>query len=131
MHTLGQKLKRLRMARGLSQDELAEQLNAAYDTTINKGMISKWENNIGEPRLETARILASFFRITIDQLSRPDHPSDDQGQTEEEAREEAWTDERILTLAAHRIGYEGELTAEQLAKVKLAMRIALAGENKS
>ena len=130
MHALGQKLKRLRMNRGLSQDELAEQLNAAYDTAINKGMISKWENNIGEPRLETARILASFFRITIDELSRPEHP-DDAAHDRTEEREKALTDERILTLAAHRVGHEGELTAEQLAKIKLAMRIALASENKS
>jgi len=129
MEALGQKLKRLRMKRGLSQDELAEQLNAAYDTAINKGMISKWENNIGEPRLETARILASFFQITIDELSRPEHP-DDAAPNRPEEREVALTDERILTLAAHRIGYEGELTTEQLAKIKLAMKIALASENK-
>jgi len=130
MHALGQKLKRLRMNRGLSQDELAEQLNAAYDTAINKGMISKWENNIGEPRLETARILASFFQITIDELSRPEQPENAAYDRTEE-REEVLTDERILTLAAHRVGYEGELTAEQLSKIKLAMRIALASENKS
>ena len=130
MHALGQKLKRLRMSRGLSQDELAEQLNAAYDTTFNKGMISKWENNIGEPRLETARILASFFRITIDELSRPDR-TEDEGEDHGEFREQQLTDERILTLAAHRVGYEGELNAEQLAKIKLAMKIALASDKKS
>jgi transcriptional regulator with XRE-family HTH domain len=129
MHALGRKLKRLRMARGLSQDELAEQLNVAYDTAFNKGMISKWENNIGEPRLETARILASFFQITIDELSRPD--VDDEGEEQGELREQELTDARILTLAAHRVGYEGELNADQLAKIKLAMKIALASDTKS
>lgn len=39
------------------------------------------------------------------------------------------TEEQILTLAAHKIGHEGELTKEQLAQIKLAMKIALAKEN--
>ncbi|MDO3680398.1 helix-turn-helix domain-containing protein [Paenibacillus ehimensis] len=68
MHRLGDKIKELRVNRGLSQDELAEKLNKNYGTTINKGMISKWENDLTEPKLETARILALFFNVTLDEL---------------------------------------------------------------
>lgn len=68
MYSLGKKLKKLRESRGLSQEELAEKLNKEFGTSINKGMISKWENEIGEPRLETARVLSTFFRISLDDL---------------------------------------------------------------
>ena len=36
------------------------------------------------------------------------------------------SEEEILTLAAHQVGHEGELTEEQLAQIKLAVKIALA-----
>lgn len=38
------------------------------------------------------------------------------------------TEEEILTMAAHSAGHEGKLTEEQLAKIKLAVKIALAKE---
>lgn len=68
MSTFGNKLKELRIKKGLTQDELADKMNEMYGTTVNKGMVSKWENNLGEPRLETARYLAAFFNTTLDEL---------------------------------------------------------------
>lgn len=38
------------------------------------------------------------------------------------------TDEEILTLAAHRVGYKGDLTEDDLDRIKLAVKIALAKE---
>lgn len=38
---------------------------------------------------------------------------------------EGLTDKEILTLAAHRIGYEGNLSEEELDKIRLALKIAL------
>ena len=67
-YSLGGKLKNLRTRLGLSQEELAEKLNESFGSNINKSMVSKWENNLGEPRLETARYLALFFGITLDEL---------------------------------------------------------------
>lgn len=40
------------------------------------------------------------------------------------------SESEILTLAAHKIGHEGALTEEQLAQIKLAMKIALAKNDK-
>lgn len=68
MYSLGEKLKELRIKRGLSQEDLAERLNEMFNASINKGMISKWENNIVEPRLDIARMLALFFNISLDEL---------------------------------------------------------------
>ncbi|MFD2330634.1 helix-turn-helix domain-containing protein [Cohnella sp. GCM10020058] len=67
-YSFGGKLKELRNRRGLSLDELAEKVNTKFGTTINKGMISKWENDLGEPRLETAKVIAQFFGVTLDEL---------------------------------------------------------------
>jgi transcriptional regulator with XRE-family HTH domain len=68
MYSLGEKLKELRVKRGLSQEELAEKINEQFNAAINKGMISKWENNIVEPRLDIARMLSIFFDISMDEL---------------------------------------------------------------
>ncbi|WP_068779627.1 helix-turn-helix domain-containing protein [Paenibacillus sp. GM2] len=40
------------------------------------------------------------------------------------------SEKQILTLAAHQVGHEGALTEEQLAQIKLAMKIALAKNDK-
>src|SRR5690606_40455652 len=68
MQPVGKIIKDLRLKRGLSQEELAEKINARFGTSLNKGMISKWENGIGDPRLETARHLAVFFGVSLDYL---------------------------------------------------------------
>lgn len=68
MYTFGGKLKTLRVAKKLTQGELSEKLNSAFGTSINKGMISKWENNIDDPSLDNARNIAKFFEISFDEL---------------------------------------------------------------
>ena len=59
---LGQKLKQLRSSKGLTQKDLAEQLNVSFQT------VSKWENNENEPDLETVKQLAKVFGCSIDYL---------------------------------------------------------------
>lgn len=124
MKTTGKIIKELRLSRGLSQDELAENLNLRFGSSVNKGMVSKWENEISEPRLDAVRQLSEFFHVSLDYLI---------GSIEQSAaptREPEISEDQILTIAAHQIGYEGPLTAEQMDKIKLAMRIALAKEEK-
>ncbi|TYU88959.1 helix-turn-helix domain-containing protein [Listeria monocytogenes] len=67
---LGENLKELRKSHKLTLQALADSLNSTYPNTFNfnKGRISKWENNVDEPSLATARILADFFNISIDNL---------------------------------------------------------------
>lgn len=65
---LGEKLKSLRTIRKLTMEQLSDKLNSKYNTRINKSMISKWENGVGEPSLENIRALASFFDVTLDYL---------------------------------------------------------------
>lgn len=68
MYSLGEKLKKLRIEKKLSQDKLCDSLNKKYNTNINKGMISKWENNREEPRMEFMRNFALFFKVSLDYL---------------------------------------------------------------
>lgn len=61
MNTIGATIKKLRGAKGLTQEELAEAVNISYQA------VSKWENG-GSPDLEMLPILANYFGVTIDEL---------------------------------------------------------------
>lgn len=55
-------LKKLRKARHLSQQKLAEEFR------LSQQSIYKYENDLAEPDIETLKKLASFFHTTIDYL---------------------------------------------------------------
>ena len=57
-----QKLKLLREQRGLTQEELAEQLD------ITRQSVSKWELGINEPDLPTIRALCKILDCSYDAL---------------------------------------------------------------
>ncbi|WP_322922931.1 XRE family transcriptional regulator [Paenibacillus campi] len=67
-YSFGKKLRDLRASRGLTQDGLADALNEKFNTLYNKGMISKWENDREEPRMDAVRNLTRFFGITLDEI---------------------------------------------------------------
>lgn len=67
-YSFGKKLRDLRVARGLTQEGLADALNEKFNTTYNKGMISKWENGREEPRMDAVRKLTYFFEVTLDEM---------------------------------------------------------------
>ncbi len=60
--TFGEKLKKLRTDKNLTQDELAEKLY------VTRTAISKWESDRGYPNIESLKQIAKFFSITIDKL---------------------------------------------------------------
>lgn len=68
MSIFSNNLKWLRNLKGLTLDELSKCVNEQFDVSINKGMLSKWENEKGEPSLQYAIILANFFNVTVDFL---------------------------------------------------------------
>lgn len=65
---IGKIIKQIRLEKRLSQEGLAEGLNELFDSHVNKGMISKWENGLTDPSLESARQLAIFFNKSLDYL---------------------------------------------------------------
>ncbi|MDN6409288.1 MAG: XRE family transcriptional regulator, partial [Tetragenococcus halophilus] len=72
--SLGKNIKALRTSRGLTQEKLSDKLNKLFPNTVNfnKGKISKWENNHETPYLSSAKVLAVFFEVTVDDLMNSD-----------------------------------------------------------
>ena len=62
MNTMGSKLSRLRRARGLTQDEMAERLG------VSAQAVSKWENDVSCPDIAQLPKIAELFGVTIDEL---------------------------------------------------------------
>ena len=60
-----ERLKELRIEKGLSQRELAKQLN----NSITYVAISLWEANERIPNLQSVMLLAEFFGVDVDYLS--------------------------------------------------------------
>ncbi len=61
MNTIGNNIKLLRKARGVTQEELAEAVRVSCQA------VSKWENG-GSPDIIMLPVLANYFGVTIDEL---------------------------------------------------------------
>ena len=59
---LGNKIKQLRLQKGVTQDTLAKALNVSYQT------VSKWENGVSMPDIQLIPDIAVYFGCTIDEL---------------------------------------------------------------
>ena len=59
---LGRKIYSLRMARQMSQEQLAAVLR------ISPAAVSKWERNLSNPSIEMLWVLADLFECSIDEL---------------------------------------------------------------
>ena len=64
--TLGQKIKKLRTEKGLTQKDLADQLHVTFQT------VSKWESGINEPDIATLKELSKLFNCSFDYLLNDD-----------------------------------------------------------
>ena len=60
--SIGAVIRELRVSRGLTQEQLAENLSVTAQT------ISKWENNIGMPDISQVVPIAHFFGVSADVL---------------------------------------------------------------
>lgn len=68
VNNFGDRLHSLRESKSLTQEAFASSLNERYDLKINKSMVSKWENNIDTPSLNSAKYIAIFFDVSLDYL---------------------------------------------------------------
>ena len=59
---IGEQIKKLRKQKGLSQEQLAEQL------IVSRAAVAKWESNNGVPDIENLKKLSEVFGVTIDEL---------------------------------------------------------------
>ena len=62
MNTFGNRLRTLRLEKGLNGIELGKMFN------FSKSTISSWENETREPSHEILKILANYFEVSLDYL---------------------------------------------------------------
>lgn len=59
---IGNRIKQLRLQKGITQDALAQTLNISYQT------VSKWENGVSMPDIQLLPLIAVYFGCSIDDL---------------------------------------------------------------
>lgn len=57
-----EKLQELRKQKGITQEELASQLY------VSRTAVSKWESGRGYPNIESLKLIAKYFSVTVDEL---------------------------------------------------------------
>lgn len=57
-----QKLKELRCAKGLTQEQLARDIN------VSKGAVAMWETGKRTPDTDMLKTISQYFRVTVDEL---------------------------------------------------------------
>lgn len=67
-----ERLKALRIERGLTQDQLSEKLGIPAST------IRRYETNKGIPDHDRIQVIADFFNVTVDYLLRRDEQPGDE-----------------------------------------------------
>lgn len=60
--TLGEKIASLRKAKGMTQEQLAEQCS------VSAQAVSKWENNLTAPDISLLPRLSGLFGVSVDEL---------------------------------------------------------------
>lgn len=106
MYSFGAVLKNLRMSKSLSIEQLSKQINDKYHTKISKSMISRYENDLAEPKMDTVRIFADFFDASPDYIM---------GINQEDTQSNEKTSKAIETIAAHLEGKD--ITEEKMKDV--------------
>ena len=62
-----QKLKELRCAKGLTQEQFARRIN------VSKGAVAMWETGKRIPDTDMLKTISRFFRVTVDELIGNEH----------------------------------------------------------
>lgn len=62
MNNIGKSIKKLRTEKGLTQDQLAENLH------VTRQAVSNWETGKTQPDIETLSALAECFEIPVEEL---------------------------------------------------------------
>lgn len=64
----GSRLKKLREDMGLTMDMFVEDINARFGTTFDKSRVSRWERNITDPDLVSAKYISQYYNVSLDYI---------------------------------------------------------------
>jgi transcriptional regulator with XRE-family HTH domain len=68
LSTFGDRFKKLRLSRDLTQEQLAEEFNEKYNYSFTKATISQYENNKRTPEMSAIMNLVDYFKTSLDYL---------------------------------------------------------------
>ena len=68
MSSFGDRFKKLRVGRGLTQDQLVDDFNSKYGYSFTKATISQYENNKRTPEMSTIMKFTEYFDVSLDYL---------------------------------------------------------------
>jgi transcriptional regulator with XRE-family HTH domain len=68
MNITGTILKKLRLKKNITLDQLATELNKTFNINITGSMLSKWETGKAAPIYDHLKRLASYYEVTTDFL---------------------------------------------------------------
>lgn len=111
--TFGKKLKRLRQNKEISQKELGKILNTTQSS------IGRYEKDQGVPDLDTLKLIADYFKVSIDSLIDRDTSKDNSNElreTIEESIKELEDEETLLFMK------NGEIDEETTRLLKVAIK---------
>ena len=80
---IGEQIKRLRKERNMTQEQLAEKIGISFQA------VSKWENDISLPDVETLPIIAGFFGVSMDTIF--DYDAEKNAEKALEIAKQTWT----------------------------------------
>lgn len=98
--TLADRIQQLRKQRGISQEELADQVG------VSRQAVSKWESGQSLPDLDKIILLSDYFEVTTDYLLKGVQPT-----PPAPADQEKKADGRIFTIVATVLNLIGVLVA--------------------
>lgn len=68
MYSIGKAIKSIRTEQKLSQEEFAQRINKKMNMSVTKGMVSKWESDINEPKANILRAISTTFGVSMDRI---------------------------------------------------------------
>lgn len=76
MSDFANNIRKLRLSKKLTLEQLADNINQKFDTKYSKGTVSRWESGT-EPTMDSVRNIATYFGVTIaDLLGIKDYPTE-------------------------------------------------------
>ena len=116
------RLKELRKAKGLTQEELIEQFNERYGKRYAASSLSMFENGKRIPETQSLMDFANFFGVTVDYLLGAEMNKREHSQKPTEDKKPKQL-EKILK--EENLTYNGEvLTADDREKINRALELA-------
>ena len=91
--TFGERLTRLRKAKGMTQEDIASKV------TISPQAVSKWENDISSPDINTLLTLSELLDVSLDELlgkETKEEVKDNNEETKEETKEDVKAEKETI-----------------------------------